>query len=414
MMVRNANITLVGILMLGNLCSAQNLIPNPGFESRSACPTSISQFNGYVLNWQGANTASTDYSGCGFTGNSAIQNVPAAGTSSAGIWGGAGHPSCPGVAYSEAVRTNLSSPMVFGNTYQIQFRVRVDPAGSSTANSNNCVDFGMYFYNTASPPPMTGWCCHPVSPQYAVPGGSIPRGPYATFTSNIVAGNWNAVIVGPFCNANTSSCTNYSTSRMYFNLDEVVVQEMIVLHEADFQLQGKAHAAFHTLNWELEEDHVYRSFVLERSAEASSNGFESVHERLAAPGRTLYQFLDQDPMPGLNHYRLTGIDANGEKHLSSVVTLMRGENGDSRGGLLSYIYDASAETLRFSLDAGQGGPVQIDLLDLHGRLVYSEVQNARSGHQQFEFSVNHISKAMYVVRVRSLNRDAVWQAKWVK
>lgn len=412
MMSRNAIFSLFGILSLGTICSAQNLVPNPGFEDRSACPTAVGQFNGYVLNWQGANTATTDYSGCGFTGNSSIGNVPSLGTSSAGIWGGAGHPSCPGTAYAEAVRTNLISPMVFGTPYEVEFRVRVDPQGSSTANSNDCMDFGVYFYNTSSPPPMTGWCCHSVTPQYAVSGSAIPRGPYATFSTNIVAGNWNAVIVGAFCNANTSSCTNYATSRMYFNLDEIMVQELVILNQADFHLQGKAHSDFHAMNWEVPIDHPYQSFTLERSTDGID--FEPIFERLSAPDQTLYQYLDRDPFHGLNHYRLQGVDGNGESYQSEVVTLMRGENGDSQGGVLNYYYDTSADELEFSLDAGEGGPISAELVDLKGRLIQVQTETAATGQQHFNFSVANVAQGMYILRVRALDRDAVWQAKWVR
>lgn len=401
------------LLLVGGLIG-QNLVPNPGFENRNQCPVSIGNFVGYVQNWMPSNGSSPDYSGCGFTGNGVINNVPASGTSSAGIWGGAGYGTCTGSGYSEAIRTDLLSPMIMGATYLVQFQVRVDPTGSFTQNPSTCQDFGVYFYNNSTPLANPGYCFNPVTPQFTVSGGSIPRGPYATYSTTIVAGNWNAMVIGPFANANTPNvaCNNFNVTRNYYNLDEVVVQPTVVLPGTELHFTGKAHSDFHALNWEVDDPQAFRRFRLERS----TNGvdFAAIHESLAVPGQSLYDHLDHAPVDGLNFYRLLGFNANGEVGESSVVTLLRGENGDSRGGLLNYYFDAAAEELHFSLDAGEGGPLRLTLLDVQGREVLSQQIQASSGQQQFRFPVHSVAAGMYILRVRLLNRDASWQAKWVR
>ena len=129
----------------------QNLLPNPGFESYSNCPNSLGDVNGHVNSWTRANTATPDYSNCGFTGNTAINYAARTGTGAIGMWVGSAYPGCPTSAYVESIVANLTSPMVAGQTYDVSMAIRIDGVGSATAGPNNCVSVGMYFYNSASP-----------------------------------------------------------------------------------------------------------------------------------------------------------------------------------------------------------------------------------------------------------------------
>ncbi|MEM0995626.1 MAG: hypothetical protein AAGN35_01040 [Bacteroidota bacterium] len=404
---------LAGILFLFGTLSAQNLVPNPSFENRNTCPTSISQFNGYVSNWIASTTASTDYSGCGFTGNSAIRNAPRTGQSSLGGWGGASHPSCPGSAYVEGAGTNLLQTMVIGQPYQVEFSVRVDPAGSATSGPNNCVDVGIYFYNTATPPTQNGWCCLNVTPQVSIPGNVVPQGGYLTHTATVIAGNWNAIIVGPFCNGNTGSaaCGNYTTARMYFNYDDISVEQQTVLDAEDLQLAGEAHATFHALHWEVTDPTLYQTFALERSTDGVT--FHPISEQLADDARQLYQYLDAEPVAGLSFYRLAGRTGAGEERTSAVVTLLR-EAGSAGSRDLALAYEAREQTLRFKVPLPEPGQVQVALADMRGRMLHRELATVADPTQEIHLPVAELAQGLYVLHVRSLESEATWQAKWVK
>lgn len=392
----------------------QNILPNPGFESHNTCPSGIGNMPGYVNDWDRANTASPDYGNCGFTGNSAIRFTPRTGSGVIGMWGGASHPSCATSAYSEAIRATLTTPMTIGQSYTVSLAVRVDGVGSSTSTPNDCVDFGMYFYNSASPPPTAGWCCLPVSPQWAISGGTIQDGVYTLFTGTVSAtGNFDRVIIGPFCNANTggASCSSYSTARMYFNLDDVNTQQSVVLDESALELVGENYGDFNALSWELGNGLVFERFLLERSADGQR--FQAIAETDAPEGQSLFSEMDAEPLEGSNFYRVTALDANGQMSHSNVVRLLHGDNATATDGSLNFHYDAEQEEIRFSLDVGEGGAFDWEIQDVAGRLVRTGKVQQGPGLQDFQFSVAGHALGVYVLRLRSVSQNRVWQSKFV-
>lgn len=391
----------------------QNLLPNPSFDSYTTCPSSIGNLPGYLSDWDRANTASPDYGNCGFSGNSAIRFTPRSGSGVIGMWGGASHPSCATSAYSEAIRADLTSPMSVGQVYDVSVAVRVDGVGTSTANPNNCVDFGMYFYHSSSPPPSAGWCCLPVVPQWSISGASVLDGVYTVFTGTITAtGNFDRVVIGPFCNSNTggASCGNYGTARMYFNLDDVSAAQSIVLDEGQLSLQGDAYSDFNALAWEFAEGLSFDRFQLERGADAER--MEVIHEGLAEEGRHLFNYRDETPLEGENFYRVTGIDAEGAVFHSELVRLQRGMTAGDGAGRLNYFYDSAAEEIRFSLDTERGGNFALDLIDLSGRVLSHSDYEQAPGIQDFTLPVNGLSQGVYVLRLRSLSHGGIWQNKF--
>ena len=390
----------------------QNILPNPGFESFSTCPSSIGNMPGYVNNWDRANTASPDYGNCGFSGNSAIRFTPRTGSGVIGMWGGASHPSCATSAYSEAIRATLTSPMTTGQSYTVSVAVRVDGVGTSTSTPNNCVDFGMYFYNSASPPPTPGWCCLPVSPQWSVSGNLIQDGVYTVFTGTVTAtGNFNRVIIGPFCNGNTTgaACSNYGTARMYFNLDDVSAQQSVVLDAGSLVLQGEAFGEFNALSWELGEGAAFERFMLERSGDGQ--GFQVIAEADAEAGRVLFSERDARPLEGENYYRVAAVGLDGQVAHSNVLRLLQGRvEGE---GELSYFYDQAAEEIRFSLDAENGGAYEMLVLDAAGRMVGRESFQKGPGQQDFALGFSGYAEGLYVLQLNALSQNKVWRNKFL-
>lgn len=393
----------------------QNLMPNPGFETHTTCPNSLGDVNGHVTSWTRANTATPDYANCGFNGNGAINFGPRTGSGSIGMWGGASHPSCASSAYSEAIQANLTSPMMAGQTYDVSIAMRVDGTGSATSSPNNCVDMGMYFYNSSSPPAANGWCCFNVTPQWSVAGGSIPQGTYQLFSGTITAtGNFDRVLVGAFCNGNTNTgaCGTYSTARMYFNLDDISAQPVVVLNEDALKLYGNTFTDFNALYWEFPESASFSQLTLERSSDGEQ--FETIHESNLLTGDHSYQYTDLSPFQGENHYRLTAIDANGQVYYSNLLRLDQGLDQTTGGGQLQYAYDQSSQILRFSLDTGLGGPFTLSVIDISGRILREFDWNMGPGTQDFEASTEGLAKGIYILRLQSISEGHIWQNKFMK
>ena len=116
----------LAVLTVGRV-SAQNLVPNPSFESYSAIPTGLAVSGEINLAsfWSSPTDASPDYFHSLATSSSSV-SVPA------NVFGSqlpvtgqayAGFHARPDILYREYVETPLSSPLVAGQTYQVSFYV---------------------------------------------------------------------------------------------------------------------------------------------------------------------------------------------------------------------------------------------------------------------------------------------------
>jgi hypothetical protein len=104
--------------------TAQNLVPNPGFDNFLTCPVGFSQFQGYVASWVNPNTATPDYM-------HACANPNPAGMPHNGVgWqqthtgqGYAGMYAFSGTLYREFIQVQLTTPLVGGVLYDFRMFV---------------------------------------------------------------------------------------------------------------------------------------------------------------------------------------------------------------------------------------------------------------------------------------------------
>lgn len=408
-MYRRALIYLSLLLSLGML-QAQNLITNPGFESRSLCPNGISQFAGYVNNWVQPSTGSTDCSGCGYIGNGVIMFGPYTGTSAIGTWGGPSHPGCGvGSAYVEPAAVALTTPMVSGQNYTASFAVRVDGAGTASANPSGCMNVGMYFYHSSSPPSFPGYCCAPVTPQFFVSGASVLRGPYTVFSGNFTAtGNFTHVVVGAFCNAMTASCTNYNGTRMYFNIDDVSVVPSVILPTNLLQLHGSAQPTFNALTWKLDEADHYTQYRLERSLDGEL--FRTIDTR-GVSGSAEYHFNDTKLDADEIYYRLAAEDEGGNWVFSEVIRLSTSDITTERHRL-HLAESVTAGILTLKIARLPAGAYDLEVMDMQGRAVYALHLDHELG-AEVQLPTEGFAAGGYVLRLKSLSDGSVRIAKWV-
>lgn len=389
---------------------AQNLVTNPGFESRSLCPTSISQFAGYVNNWTQPSTGSTDYGGCGYNGNGVIMFGPYSGTSAIGTWGGPSHPGCPvGSAYVEPAAVALTTPLIMGQNYTASFAVRVDGAGTASSNPSGCMNVGMYFYHSSSPPVYPGYCCAPVTPQFFVSGASVLRGPYTVFSGNFTAtGNFTHVVVGAFCNAMTPSCTNYNGTRMYFNIDDVSVVPSVVLPSNMLELHGSAQPTFNALNWELDEADRFTQYRLERSLDGEL--FRTIDTR-GVSGTSKFHFNDTQLDANEIYYRLAAEDEGGNWVFSEVIRLSTSDLATEKHRL-HYTESVAAGILTLKIARIPRGTYTLEVMDMQGRVVFSQPIEHELGGET-DIPTSGFAAAGYLLRLRSLEDGTVRIAKWV-
>src|SRR6478672_6241576 len=119
------NLALIAFFVLAQNMVSQNLVNNPSFENYSSCPTGDSQLN--ALNWQvtanSGNSTPDYYNVC----NSGTQGVPNNDAGNQNAYNGNAYIGIfcfyANVPLREYIQSQLSAPLVGGQTYYVSFRV---------------------------------------------------------------------------------------------------------------------------------------------------------------------------------------------------------------------------------------------------------------------------------------------------
>ncbi|MBK6343406.1 MAG: hypothetical protein IPF41_12670 [Flavobacteriales bacterium] len=148
------------------------------------------------------------------------------------------------------------------------------------------------------------------------------------------------------------------------------------------------------LEWNTATETNTAFFAVERQDETGA--FQQIGQVAAAgnsTSTTAYEFLDAQPLPGFNYYRLKMIDLDGSDELSEVVAVAN-RYGSFVGGLfpnpaedqISVVIDADAEMLAY-----------LRVLDASGRLVGEHRSTVAAGQQTVTMPLNGLESGHYVL-----------------
>lgn len=214
-------ITVLSMLIRSNyIYSQQNLVPNPSFEDTVACPQ-----NGNLNNlslWMNPTLSTPDYFNSCASGNFSVpQNAygfqnPRTGTAYVGI-----SSIINGSSWREYIQIQLSSPLVPGEKYCVEFYICT--SDSSTYSINN---LGAYFSTNSITSPSTTELN--VVPQIINNTPLIQPNTWQIVADSFIAsGGENYITIGNFnTNLNTdTSFLNWSSwAEGYHFIDDVKVQ----------------------------------------------------------------------------------------------------------------------------------------------------------------------------------------------
>lgn len=206
--------------------SAQNLVPNPSFETYASCPTGSSQFN-TVIPWYGTNNSSEYYNSC----STGPFNTPYAttgfqyartGVGFAGQWFLNGI----GINYREYIQVQLTSSLISGNCYLVKFHLNYPNNSVKYACNNFAAHLSISGYTTNGSPAST------YTPQIY-----LVNNPFVKDTLNWTeiggiytsVGGEQFITIGNFKNdVNTDTlATNYGTyGGAYYYIDDVSVEQI--------------------------------------------------------------------------------------------------------------------------------------------------------------------------------------------
>lgn len=151
------------------------------------------------------------------------------------------------------------------------------------------------------------------------------------------------------------------------------------------------------LDWVTASESNSSSFAIERMEPDGS--FAQIGEMPAAGWSSSilnYSFIDAQPLPGFNTYRLKLIDMDGTTKLSDVVAVM------NRYGAMHHtpFPNPASDEISIDIDASAEGIARLSILDASGRLVKEMTMSVSDGPQRLSIPLGGLEAGHYLLSAR--------------
>jgi Secretion system C-terminal sorting domain len=381
---------------------AQNMVPNPSFETHSGCPTSPGNFS-IVGNWflPPSHGGSPDYHHV--CGNSTF-GVPVNIFGSQLARTGQGYigfvTNGLSTGFREYLEVQLTAPLTTGLSYTATAYLSLSD-GSGMATDG----FGFLFSTgivggSGSTAPL------PFTPQVSNPSGNFMNSwtGWLPVTGNFVATpGLQYMTIGNFkSDAATGVLAMPSGWNWnYTYADDFSVTPTVVLSADMTPLEGHVEANVGRLSWQTLAERGTKYFEVERSI-GDYTHFEKIGT-LQAHGEpdlaTDYAFDD----PGfqaakLNYYRVKEVDQNGEGGYTETIALQT-EALLNEVSIIAYPSPLQiGDALNLQIQSTKAQTLLIDLVDLQGRAVLQSKAIVEQGTNTLTLPSQALASGWYVVR----------------
>ncbi|WP_460557796.1 hypothetical protein [Ferruginibacter profundus] len=158
-------------------------------------------------------------------------------------------------------------------------------------------------------------------------------------------------------------------------------------------LNGTKQGSSHYLNWKVTcTNNPTATMILERSA---NNGNYTAITTITADAvrcQQPFDYTDNQPLAGMNYYRLKMIDANGKITYSTIIALLNKESGFDIVGLLPTVVNNNAI---LNVTAAQKTKMEVVITDIAGRQVQKIAYNLIAGSNQFTLNLGNLGAGTY-------------------
>ncbi|HEX2901388.1 MAG TPA: T9SS type A sorting domain-containing protein [Bacteroidia bacterium] len=155
------------------------------------------------------------------------------------------------------------------------------------------------------------------------------------------------------------------------------------------------------LHWKTANEQENMGFILYRSNDAASwVEFARVDGNSTTDEPNAYTVRDKTPFRGSNFYRLVQVDMNGATTGYPAVKVEMNYTGQE---LLSIFPNPVTEGLlkvKFESQS-DNAPLKVNILDLRGQLVHTQVFTMRSGINELDVDVSNLPAGMYIATVNN-------------
>lgn len=150
-----------------------------------------------------------------------------------------------------------------------------------------------------------------------------------------------------------------------------------------------------SINWKAECSNAGNvEFTVERSADGRSFNSVNVFTASAVRCQQPFEYIDNNPLPGKNFYRLKINEFNGKIFSSSIISLLNSQSGVDIAGISPTLVKNNAV---LSISAAQKTSIQMVVANLAGQQVKQYRFNLVAGSNQLPVDMSSLASGIYQV-----------------
>jgi hypothetical protein len=156
------------------------------------------------------------------------------------------------------------------------------------------------------------------------------------------------------------------------------------------------------LNWSTSQEVNNDYFLIEKSTDGKNFFFlDRVEGKTVPELRNGYTVFDNEPVYGLNYYRLIQLDLNGNETKYEVIAIPFG----AESFLKIRPNPVVNKELRFDYFTGVSQIETLEIVDLSGNTIVTKVFDTVKGMNEVEIDINELSQGVYFMIVNGSIRD---------
>ena len=156
------------------------------------------------------------------------------------------------------------------------------------------------------------------------------------------------------------------------------------------------------VQWETKNESNLSKYIVERSVPGKGFFDESpVNPENNSTGN--YQWVDQNPVPGNNYYRVRSIDLDGKIEYSKVVEVQAEKRDQS---ITVYPNPATVDNFNLQLNNKEAGLYEIQLINIFGQTFITKTFNYIGGNGKEKINLGRsIPKGIYQIQIKGPGGD---------
>lgn len=166
------------------------------------------------------------------------------------------------------------------------------------------------------------------------------------------------------------------------------------------------------INWETISELNSDYFIIERSSDGIN--FEPLSQMQSSKNSSQikqYNYIDENPLPNINYYRLKLIEKDGSYRFSRIIDAIL----ETEKIVINHIKpNPTKDMIHFEIHSSKKTDILIELTDFTGLKVYKELKNIEAGQSTENLNLQNLAQGVYILKISSANNELISYTKIIK